>query len=123
MTDPSEDSPFDIHPASVPDYMQVPQMRELQLSRLRSTVRRAYLHVELYRQRMDKRSVRPEDMRTLDDVNRLPFTVARMSLKAGSSSGAPTVEVIGLGVAPARSGQVSLETPTATVEHVELNGL
>src|ERR1035437_824436 len=75
MTDPSEDSPFDIHPASVPDYMQVPQMRELQLSRLRSTVRRAYLHVELYRQRMDQRSVRPEDMRTLDDVTRLPFTV------------------------------------------------
>ena len=55
--------------------------------------------------------------------NRLPFTVARMTLKAGSSSGAPTVETIGLGVAPGRSGQVALETPTATVEHVELNGL
>ncbi len=50
-------------------------MRQLQLARLRSTVRRAYLHVELYRRRMDSRNVRPEDMRTLDDVARLPFTM------------------------------------------------
>ena len=63
MIDPTEDSSLDIHPASAPDYMQVAQLRELQLGRLRSTVRRAYLHVELYRERMDRRNVRPEDMR------------------------------------------------------------
>ena len=75
MTRISDDDSLEIHPASAPDYLPVPQMRDLQLGRLRSTVRRAYQHVELYRQRMDERNVRPEDMRTLDDVTRLPFTV------------------------------------------------
>src|ERR1019366_9174924 len=75
MNDPTEDSPLDMHPASAPDYLPVPQMRDLQLGRLRSTVRRAYLHVELYRQFMDALKVSPEDIRTLDDVARLPFTV------------------------------------------------
>jgi len=69
------DHPAEIHPASAPDYVPVPQMRELQLGRLRATVRRAYQHVELYRQRMDERNVSPEDMRTLDDLARFPFTV------------------------------------------------
>jgi hypothetical protein len=55
--------------------------------------------------------------------NRLPFTVARMALKTGSSSGAPSLELSGLGVAPARTGQVTVESPTARVERVELNGL
>jgi phenylacetate-CoA ligase len=65
----------EIHLASVPDYLPVPQLRELQLGRLRSTVSRAYQHVELYRQRMEAHGVRPEDVRTLDDVARLPYTV------------------------------------------------
>jgi hypothetical protein len=55
--------------------------------------------------------------------NRLPFTLARLSVKAGSSAGAPTIELKGLGIAPARAGLVTIEAPTATVEHVELNGL
>ena len=55
--------------------------------------------------------------------NRLPFTLARISVKAGSSAGAPTIELKGLGIAPARAGLVTIEAPIATVEHVELNGL
>ncbi len=75
MSSPTDDLAADIHPSSAPDFIQIPQMRQLQLARLRSTVRRAYLHVELYRRRMDSRNVTPEDMRTLDDVARLPFTM------------------------------------------------
>jgi len=75
MTGIPDDYSLEIHPASAPDYMPVPQMLELQLGRLRATVRRAYQHVELYHQRMDERNVSPEDIRTLDDVARLPFTV------------------------------------------------
>ncbi|MFO0910567.1 MAG: hypothetical protein U0794_19845 [Isosphaeraceae bacterium] len=55
--------------------------------------------------------------------NRLPFTIARMTVRAGDSSGAPVLDLNGLGIAPARSSQVSAETPVATVEHVEFNGL
>ena len=72
MTGKSDD--YEIHPASAPDYLPAAQMHELQLGRLRSTVRRAYLHVETHRRRMDERNVKPEDIRTLDDVARLPFT-------------------------------------------------
>lgn len=55
--------------------------------------------------------------------NRLPFTVARLAVRAGDSSGAPIVELDGLGVAPGRSSLVTVEAPTARVEHVGLNGL
>jgi phenylacetate-CoA ligase len=64
----------EIHPASAPDYLPIPQMRDLQLGRLRATVRRAYERVELYRQRMDQGNVSPEDIRTLSDLARFPFT-------------------------------------------------
>jgi phenylacetate-CoA ligase len=70
-----DDSCQEMHPASAQDYLPVPQMRALQLARLRATVRRAYQHVELYRLRMDQRNVSPDDIRTLEDVARLPFTV------------------------------------------------
>lgn len=75
MTATYDDYSLEIHPSSAPDYVPVPQMRDLQLRRLRATVRRAYEHVELYRQRMKERNVSPEDIRTLDDLARFPFTV------------------------------------------------
>ncbi len=73
MTGIRDQSEF--NPASAPDYVPLPQMRDLQLGRLRATVHRAYQHVELYRQRMDQQNVSPEDIHTLDDLARLPFTV------------------------------------------------
>jgi phenylacetate-CoA ligase len=62
------------HPASAPDYIPVARMRELQLSRLRTIVERAYSSVELYRSRMDELGVRPGDIASVDDIARLPFT-------------------------------------------------
>ncbi len=75
MTGIHHDHPAEMHPASATDYMPVLEMRALQLGRLRSIVRRAYQRVELYRQRIDERNVSPEDIRTLDDLARFPFTV------------------------------------------------
>jgi phenylacetate-CoA ligase len=75
MTGHCDDSCPEMHPASAQDYVPVSQMRGLQLARLRATVRRAYQHVDLYRQRMDQRNVSPDDIRTLEDVARLPFTL------------------------------------------------
>jgi len=62
------------HPASTPDYLPRGRMRELQLQRLRHVVSRAYARVPLFRARLDERGVQPEDIRTLDDLERLPFT-------------------------------------------------
>jgi phenylacetate-CoA ligase len=63
------------HPASAPDYLPPPRLRELQLQRLRAVVERAYGRVELFRARMDALRVRPADLRALQDLARLPFTV------------------------------------------------
>ncbi len=55
--------------------------------------------------------------------NRLPFTLASVTLKAGGSAGSPPVTFGGLGIGPARSGFAALQAPTGTVDRVELNGL
>ncbi|HOX03382.1 MAG TPA: phenylacetate--CoA ligase [Candidatus Paceibacterota bacterium] len=62
------------HPASTSDYLPVPQLRDLQLRRLKSVVRRAYDHVALFRQRMDEKNLTPNSLRSLEDLRRLPFT-------------------------------------------------
>ncbi|MDD1062237.1 phenylacetate--CoA ligase [Streptomyces cocklensis] len=50
------------------------QLRELQLDRLRATLRHAYANVELYRRKFDAAGVAPEDCRSLEDLARFPFT-------------------------------------------------
>ena len=49
-------------------------IRALQLKRLQEQVAYVYDRVEWYRARMDEMGVRPEHIRTLDDVRLLPFT-------------------------------------------------
>ncbi len=63
------------HPVSAPDYLPVEQLRDLQLSRLQATVSRAYERVQLTRDRMNRLGLRPEHIRSLDDLRRLPFTM------------------------------------------------
>ncbi len=74
MTDDGCDSAGGFHPASALDYVPRPQLRDLQLSRFQSSLRRAYDCVAPYRKRMDERGVKPDDLKSLDDVLRLPFT-------------------------------------------------
>jgi phenylacetate-CoA ligase len=50
------------------------QLAALQLCRLQASVKNAYDNVPLHRARMDATGVRPEDIRSLDDVRLLPFT-------------------------------------------------
>jgi len=60
---------------------------------------------------------------TLKIENHLPFTLANVVLKAGTSSGSPSVPYKALGVGPGRSALAPIQAPTGTVERVELNGL
>jgi hypothetical protein len=55
--------------------------------------------------------------------NRLPFTLANVSIKAGPSSGAPAEPFKALGIGPARTGQVSIQAAGGTIDRIELNGL
>jgi len=50
------------------------ELRSLQLERLQQTVARVYDRVPFYRKAMDEAGVKPEDIRTLEDVTALPFT-------------------------------------------------
>jgi len=63
------------HPASIPDYTPVPQLRDLQLQRMKAVVARASQHVKLFQSRMNDRGLVPEDIRSLDDIAKLPFTI------------------------------------------------
>jgi len=49
-------------------------LQALQLKRLQATVARVYEKVPFYRQTLSKAGVRPEQIRSLDDLRRLPFT-------------------------------------------------
>ncbi len=61
---------------------------------------------------------------TLKIENRLPFTISNLVVRAGNSSGAPSVPFEAVGVGPARSALLPIQAATASlVEHVELNGL
>ena len=64
-----------IHPASAMDFMPVEKLRALQLERLQQTVKHTYDNVPLFRQRMDERGVKPEDVRELKDLAKLPFSI------------------------------------------------
>ncbi len=51
------------------------KIRELQLERLRYTVRYCYERVPFYKRKLDAAGVRPDDIRSLDDLRRIPPTV------------------------------------------------
>ncbi len=48
--------------------------KSLQLERLQAAIKNAYENVPYYRKRFDKINISPEDIQTLEDINKLPFT-------------------------------------------------
>lgn len=50
------------------------QLTELQNQRLATLIPYAYARVPFYRQAMDQAGLRPDDIRTLEDLHRMPFT-------------------------------------------------
>ena len=62
------------HPASAMDFLPVQQLRRLQSQRLSEIVKLAYENVPLHRGRMDKLGVKPSDIKSIDDISKLPFT-------------------------------------------------
>ena len=49
-------------------------MRELQSERLRELVQRVYNNVPFYQKKMDNAGVKPADIKSIDDISKLPFT-------------------------------------------------
>ncbi len=105
------ETPGPFHPASSPDFLPREQLRGLQSHRLRQVVARAYEHVAVYRQRMNKHGLTPAEIRGVADLPKLPFTlqsdladtyptgmlavpiqqVVRLHPPGGTAAGKPTV--------------------------------
>jgi len=51
------------------------ELEQLQLERLESTLNRVYLNVPFYRRKFDEAGFNPDDLASLDDLRKLPFTV------------------------------------------------
>jgi phenylacetate-CoA ligase len=75
MIEQWNDAPGGFHPASTPDYLPVEQLRDLQLRRLQGVIRRAAENVEPYRRKLAEAKIGPDDVQSLDDLRKLPFTV------------------------------------------------
>jgi phenylacetate-CoA ligase len=54
--------------------MDLEEKKELQLKRLQETVEKAYENVPFYRNKFNEAGIKPEDIQSLDDINKLPFT-------------------------------------------------
>ena len=59
-----------------PEYecMSRERLEELQIKRLQTTLRRVRDHVPFYRDRLNEAGIKPEDIRSLDDLRHIPFT-------------------------------------------------
>ncbi len=75
MSKHSNSSSRSFHPVSAPDFLPLRQLRDLQLQRLQYIVQRAYDNVNLFRKRMDEQGLKPADVRALENIAKLPFTV------------------------------------------------
>ena len=53
------------------------ELRKLQSERLVKIVKHAYDNVPMYRERMDALGVKPEDIKSIDDITKLPFTTKK----------------------------------------------
>lgn len=51
------------------------EIEELQIQRLKSTVERCYNNVKHYKKKLDAAGVHPGDIKTLEDIRKMPFTV------------------------------------------------
>lgn len=54
--------------------MPRPELEKLQNERLRETVRRVFYEVPFYRRALQERGLGPDDVKSMDDLPRLPFT-------------------------------------------------
>ncbi|MGV8143263.1 MAG: phenylacetate--CoA ligase family protein [Methanothermobacter sp.] len=54
--------------------MSLTEREQLQLKRLQDVVKRAYENVPYYRKRFDDEGIKPEDIKTLKDIEKLPLT-------------------------------------------------
>ena len=68
------DTKFDLEKLDPEELMSREELEALQLERLKWTVRYAYENVPMYREKFDEHGVKPDDLQTLSDISKFPFT-------------------------------------------------
>ncbi len=63
-----------LHEARKNQWLKPLELEELQTKRLRSIVKHAYHNTEFYHGKLKDAGVHPDDIRTLNDLNKIPFT-------------------------------------------------
>ena len=76
---------------------------ELQNERLQIVVNQAYSNVDFYRRKFDEAGLSPDDIKTLDDLKKIPFTT-RKDLMENYPYGMFAVPLAGRGPAPVSAG-------------------
>ena len=66
--------------------MSLEDMRKLQSERLVAQVKHVYENVKYYRDLMDEKGVKPEDIQSVDDLHKLPF-ISKADLREASPDG------------------------------------
>jgi len=92
------------------------ELEALQLERLQWTLRHAYENVPFYRRKFDEAGVRPEDCRTLADLERFPFTT-KQDLRENYPFGMFAVPETRLRRIHASSGTTGRPTVVGYTEH------
>ncbi len=59
------------------DFLPAEKLREIQSQRLKATVKLAYDHVPFFRARMEEKGVAPGDIKSIDDIVHLPFSMKK----------------------------------------------
>ncbi|MFO8164948.1 MAG: phenylacetate--CoA ligase [Desulfatiglandales bacterium] len=61
----------------MPEVATMDELKELQLRGLQWTVNHAYKGSSFYKKKLDEAGIRPEHIRSLDDIEKLPFTTSK----------------------------------------------
>lgn len=85
-------------------------LRQLQSERLRQTVERVYHNVPFYRRKFDEVGIHPEDIKSVDDLAKLPFT-NKQDLRDNYPFGlfaAPAEEVVRIHASSGTTGKMTV---------------
>lgn len=91
-------------------------LRKIQSERLAKIVKKCYERVPLYRRRFDEEGVKPEDIQSIDDITKLPFTY-KSDLRDTYPFGLIAVDRDDLARVHASSGTTGKQTVVAYTQH------
>ncbi|ALU11574.1 phenylacetate-CoA ligase [Ignicoccus islandicus DSM 13165] len=92
------------------------EIERIQLKRLKETVRRAYENVPIYRRKFQEAGITPDDIRSLEDLRKIPFTY-KNDLREAYPYGmfaVPLSEVIEIHASSGTTGKPTVVGYTAT---------